>query len=631
MVSSRVYPGLERKPGGPDNWVEAAGGLPPYIERIAKHLHYEQGFSISRAIATAVNTVRRWAKGGTVTKHGTTKRVSAKTQALAAKAVMSWETKKRAGDLRLSDVLLQVIDLAMEDEAMAFDLLDLAKSEKCAICSLDATKKVIWADGRAYQPSCDGHVKAVQDMLMKKNGDMTELTGVHDLSDADVSKTDTMVALMLPKAVAQKVAVEGGVPVEDMHITLTFHGEVDDDKFAKLVADLQAWAKDIPIDPKLKGTIGGLGCFPAEDPEKGKPWWIPVDVPGINTLHEQVKAVADRSAPAFENHGYTPHSTLTYGDDAPEPVESTPVEFSSVWVVRGNDERVEIPLGAGTGADLSESAILQSSDRSAVNLEAMAERAGQISDPVQRAAARQKVLDLASTIPPRNKESRKKRATDGRPSYDNQGKWKHGFIPANTAAKEAKAKGSPIAMQRMNKLFGKSKDEQAATGRAGSRSGGTRKTNAKEIRINEKSHPVSEGASDIGALQHTKFESKGAKPDSKLPEQQKEASKSTRIPERAKQNWDEIPESLKTVRNGKKYVMAEFGGKQYITEWVGGVNQVEQTALAKRKVVRTLSSVDAANMSPDALRSMLNNPRTPASVKRTIRKALKAIAKKESA
>lgn len=96
LVSSAVYPSLERKPGGPDNWVEKTGGLPSYIERIAKHLHYERGYSISRAIAVAVNTVKRWAAGGTVTEHGTTKRVSAKTQALAAKALAEWEAKKAA-------------------------------------------------------------------------------------------------------------------------------------------------------------------------------------------------------------------------------------------------------------------------------------------------------------------------------------------------------------------------------------------------------------------------------------------------------------------------------------------------------------------------------------------------------
>lgn len=92
-VPSSVYPGLERKAGGPDNWVEQTKGLPPYIERIAKHLHYEQGYTISHAIATAVNTVKRWKNGGTVTKNGTTKRVTKATQAKAAAAYAEFKAK----------------------------------------------------------------------------------------------------------------------------------------------------------------------------------------------------------------------------------------------------------------------------------------------------------------------------------------------------------------------------------------------------------------------------------------------------------------------------------------------------------------------------------------------------------
>lgn len=87
LVKSDAYPTLERKPGK-SNWVDNAGGLPDYIERIAKHLHYEKGMDISRAIATAVSTVKRWAAGGGG--------VSPKTRALAAKAVAEWEAKKSA-------------------------------------------------------------------------------------------------------------------------------------------------------------------------------------------------------------------------------------------------------------------------------------------------------------------------------------------------------------------------------------------------------------------------------------------------------------------------------------------------------------------------------------------------------
>ena len=92
MPNSKAYPGLERVPGK-QNWVDKAGGLPSYIERIAKHLHYEKGMDIGHSIAIAVNTVKRWATAGTVTKKGG-KGVTPATRAKAAKAVAEWEAKK---------------------------------------------------------------------------------------------------------------------------------------------------------------------------------------------------------------------------------------------------------------------------------------------------------------------------------------------------------------------------------------------------------------------------------------------------------------------------------------------------------------------------------------------------------
>ena len=421
MVSSHVYPGLERKPGGPDNWVERAGGLPTYIERIAKHLHYERGFTISRAIASAVNTVKRWAHMGKVAKYGdpNQKRVSAKTAALAAKAVAEWEAKKKAGKINLSDVEEFIID-------------------------------------------------------------MTELS----------------------------------------------------DEF---VLDL------------------------AEETE--------------------------------------------HLDDSPEQE---------------------------AGAEVTAHAIL-----SAMDVKSMAQRANQIADPEKRATARQRVLDfagvdaaeiidLASTIAPRNARGR---AKDGRRSYKGQGKWKHGFVPVNQAAKESKAKGSPIAVKRLNRLFGansKPDDERKATrevtGRAGSRSAGGRKASADKVFIDEKNQPGSERADRLGSLVHTKFNTRDQKTSDALPKEQMEASKASRIPARAKQNWDEIPDHLKTVRNGKRYVMAEFGGKGFVTEWVGGVRDGSQKS---NKVRTSLTTADAAKLSSAERTQILNDPRTPPAVKAAVRRAEK--------
>lgn len=112
MPSSRSFPDLERKPGGPDNWVEAAGGLPSYIERIAKHLHYEQGMTISRAIATAVNVVKKMCASGDTNFPGA-QQVNAKSRAQACAAVAEWERKKAKGSKDMAACTgCGVIDLA---------------------------------------------------------------------------------------------------------------------------------------------------------------------------------------------------------------------------------------------------------------------------------------------------------------------------------------------------------------------------------------------------------------------------------------------------------------------------------------------------------------------------------------
>lgn len=671
MVSSRVYPSLERKPGGPDNWVEAAKGLPSYIERIAKHLHYERGYTISHAIATAVNTVKRWAKGGTVTKYGTTKTVSPATVAKAAAAVASWVAKRKIGALALTEAEFLVIDLTDVGDDLAFDLLDLA--------------------------------------------------------DADVEDTDTMVALMLPPETASKIAVEGGVPAADMHITLTFHKEVDDAQFQELTESVKNFASH--WSEPITATIGGLDHFPAKDPEKGDPYFAEVTSPSIMKLQKRLAALLHYES---DYDKYKPHVTLTYvkdGETPPSPPENFDIEFSGMTVVRGNTQRVDAPFKAGASTDLTSRAILSAGDidlsKDGMDLQVLADRANKIKDPTQRAAARQAVLDLAvpkseltaekrrrraaagsalpdgsfpvfdrtslksalrlaripeqrrhvirrakslglesmipktwsislaevvvedliidlaSTIAPRNARGK---ATDGRNSFRGQGKWKHGFVPANRAAKEAKAKGSPIAMKRMNRLFGKDKAaddvrkptrEVAAKGRVGQRTaGGVRKNNPTKIKVDEKAHPGSESAKDIAHLRSTPFsgnDNKNVTDAGKgglLPDEQKEASKSSRVPERARQNWDEIPEALKTVRNGTRYVLAEFGGKQYVTEWLGGVVKGE----TKNTSIRSTLSIEAAKgLSTSELRAAMKDPRASAQSRKVARLALRDPSRKASA
>jgi hypothetical protein len=85
---------LERNHGELANWVTKAGGLPPYISRIKKHLT-AKGMALSRAIATAVNVVKKMCATGDVNFPGK-QQVNAGSQAQACKDVAHWESMKKA-------------------------------------------------------------------------------------------------------------------------------------------------------------------------------------------------------------------------------------------------------------------------------------------------------------------------------------------------------------------------------------------------------------------------------------------------------------------------------------------------------------------------------------------------------
>ncbi len=67
------------------NWVENAGGLPPYVRKLARGI-MKSGKSKEQAIAIAISRVKKWAAGGDD--------VDADTRAKSAKAAAQWEATK---------------------------------------------------------------------------------------------------------------------------------------------------------------------------------------------------------------------------------------------------------------------------------------------------------------------------------------------------------------------------------------------------------------------------------------------------------------------------------------------------------------------------------------------------------
>ncbi|MFG3709207.1 2'-5' RNA ligase family protein [Micromonospora sp. NPDC047670] len=175
-----------------------------------------------------------------------------------------------------------------------------------------------------------------------------------------VSVGSCMVCLDLPDDVAEQLAVPGGLPAGELHVTLVYLGKELTDAQRAQVADITAAVA--AAHPPLAGQLGGLGQFPPGD--DGVPVWAPVDVPGLAELRQDlVQQLAAAGLPVAGERGYTPHLTLTYltGPDepTPDPVPPTSVRFDAVTWTHG-PVWTAVPL-AGAAANLrTETAVSES-------------------------------------------------------------------------------------------------------------------------------------------------------------------------------------------------------------------------------------------------------------------------------
>lgn len=165
-MSSRSMPDLERVPGK-QNWVDKAGGLPDFIERIAKHLHYEKGMDIGHAIATAVNQCRKWAAGG--------KDVNADTRAKAAKAIAEWEAKKAKSHVEKKNP---------------------SKGTPSLTLSATRTSEEALMGSEINKDDLDPEVAAYIDAL---ESTVTDLNSTVEKAQKDLAEKDEQIAKMAPK------------------------------------------------------------------------------------------------------------------------------------------------------------------------------------------------------------------------------------------------------------------------------------------------------------------------------------------------------------------------------------------------------------------------------------------------
>lgn len=166
------------------------------------------------------------------------------------------------------------------------------------------------------------------------------------MTDQQDHSGHVMVALYPSAEVAGRYAMTGGLPAEDLHVTMAYLGRTEDvDRDALLAA-----VKSLPPRQPFMATVAGHGRFTGGEQDV---LVLLMDSPELERLRSDLlSTLAGQGIEVPSEHGFTAHMTLTYMDEqALMPLLRVPadmVEFGAVWVKYG-DEKVPF-LFEGDGA-----------------------------------------------------------------------------------------------------------------------------------------------------------------------------------------------------------------------------------------------------------------------------------------
>jgi 2'-5' RNA ligase len=174
----------------------------------------------------------------------------------------------------------------------------------------------------------------------------------------DAQHTGMMLAFMLDPEAAKQLAIPGGEPENDLHLTLAYLGDMEDAPHDGKLSPHTSPEQLITLlneltqvqEPPLEGTTGGVARFINPDQDID-PVVSLVNIPGLqmwrNWLVQKVEQAGYFVAKDFD---FTPHITLAYiSKDAPMPIESfspVPLSFDTICLVIG-DKNYNFKLGKG--------------------------------------------------------------------------------------------------------------------------------------------------------------------------------------------------------------------------------------------------------------------------------------------
>ena len=172
------------------------------------------------------------------------------------------------------------------------------------------------------------------------------------------ANTGMMLAFLLDPETAEALAIPGGEPASELHITLAYLGDMQDEASIETDGLLRPHTSPFKIRDAVAsvaseampmlGNVQGIGRFGAPDGEP-TPVYAAPDVPGLAAFRTKlVQTVQAAGYFVASDHDFTPHITLAYiPANAPMPITGVPMlplVLDTVCLVVG-DQQYSFKLG----------------------------------------------------------------------------------------------------------------------------------------------------------------------------------------------------------------------------------------------------------------------------------------------
>lgn len=174
------------------------------------------------------------------------------------------------------------------------------------------------------------------------------LDGVALAMEREVSDPLVMICLVPPADVSERLVVDGGESVKELHCTLLVLGPASAMSPARMMAVQGALAVLAANTSPIKARVGGAGRFSNLPLEA---FHALVDSPELTWVREQlVRRLSDAGVyQSVQDHGFVPHITLKYvkpAEPTPCRIDAQELKFSGITVAVGDQWTTYEFLGA---------------------------------------------------------------------------------------------------------------------------------------------------------------------------------------------------------------------------------------------------------------------------------------------